>query len=130
MNLKEAAAHLTQAVGVKTLAEFRDEADREATGTVYETLRVKGGPRLVLLMCLTDPDQIAILERVFNFVDDGLGEDWTAMTLADVISRTVRGEGFSFEALRDEYGRRSAVVLCSFERASIENLNVLFGLPA
>jgi hypothetical protein len=129
MNIDQAARHLTAKWSGKTLAEFRDEAEREDTGTVYEAFRVETGPRLMLMMCLTDVDQIEMVERAFEFVDDGLQEDWNSLTLAEVFRRTVLGSGIAFESLRDEYGRRAALVICSTEPQSMQRLNLLFDLP-
>jgi hypothetical protein len=130
MNLDEIAAHLTKTWGNKTLGEFRDEAEREDNGTVYESVRVPDGPRVMLILCLTDVDQIAIVERAFEFQDDGASEDWNEVKLGEVLRRTVLGMGVSFEALRDEYGRRAAMVICATEPSSIQKLNMLFNLPA
>ena len=129
MNIEEISAHLAQKWGNKTLADFRDEAAREATGTVYEALREDKGRRLMLIVCLTHSDQIATLERAFEFVDDNGSEDWNTLTLAEVFKRTVFGTGFTFECLRDNSGKRSSVLICSTEPVSIERLDFLFDLP-
>jgi len=111
MDFEETVAHITAAWGNKTLAEFRDEAGREDNGTVYESIRVPGGHRLMLIICLTDVDQIGLVERAFEFVDDGATEDWNTMTLGEVLKRTVLGAGISFEALRDAHARRAAMII-------------------
>jgi hypothetical protein len=47
----------------KTLAQFRDEALLEDNGTVFESMRAADGPRVVLIICVTNPEQIEIVER-------------------------------------------------------------------
>ena len=128
-NIEEIAAFLATTWGGKTLSEFRAEAKREANGTVYESIRIPGGQRLALIMCITAPDQIALVERAFEFVDDGILEDWNTFTLGEVFKRTVVGVGFSFESLRDELDRRSALMICSTEPRSMEIMGTLFDLP-
>ena len=64
----------------------------------------------MLIVCMTDLDQIALAERALEFVDDGILEDWNTFTLGEVFKRTVLGVGFSFESLRDEYDRRSTLI--------------------
>lgn len=129
MTIAEIAAHLANTWGDKTLAEFRDEADREANGTVFESIRIAGGPRLVLIVCITDMDQIALVDGALGLVGDGMCEDWSTLTLGDLFKRTSLGAGFSFEALRDEFGRRSALILSSTEPRSMQSMGALFELP-
>ena len=126
MDIEEVAQQIRDEWNNKTLAEFRIEAERESTGMVYESFRLDAGQRLVLMLCLTDIDQIQTLERGFELRDDGTQEDWNTLTLGEVFRRTVLGSGMAFQSLRDEYGRRAALVICVAEPRSIERLSVLF----
>ncbi len=45
------------------------------TGTVYKSIRLENGPRMFLLVCVTHVDQIAPLEREFEFGSETL--PWT-----------------------------------------------------
>jgi hypothetical protein len=128
MDIEEAAQQIRDNWNNKTLAEFRIEAERESTGVVYESFRLDAGQRLVLMLCLTDIDQIQSLERSFELRDDGTQEDWNTLTLGEVFRRTVLGSGIAFESLHDEYGRRAALVICAAEPQSIERLYVLCNL--
>jgi hypothetical protein len=128
MDIEEAAQQIRDNWNNKTLAEFRIEAERENTGMVYESFRLDAGQRLVLMLCLTDIDQIQALEGGFELSDDGTQEDWNTLTLGEVFRRTVLGSGIAFESLRDEYGRRAALVICAAEPQSIERLYVLCSL--
>ena len=128
MDIEEAAQQIRDKWNNKTLAEFRIEAERESTGMVYESFCLDAGQRLVLMLCLTDIDQIQTLERGFELRDDGTQEDWNTLTLGEVFRRTVLGSGIAFESSRDEYGRRAALVICAAEPQSIERLYVLCNL--
>ena len=105
------------------------DAEREATGIAFESIRIKDGKRSIIVMCVTGIDQITRLEKAFDLVDDNIIEDWNTLTLGDVAARAARGSGFCFEALRDESGRRSALVLIAAEPRSINILESAFSLP-
>jgi hypothetical protein len=128
MDIEEAAQQIRDKWNNKTLAQLKIEAERENTGTANESLHLDAGQRLVLMMCLTDIDQIQTLERGFELRDDGTQEDWNTLTLGEVFRRTVLGSGIAFESLRDEYGRRSALVICAADPEFIERLYLSFNL--
>jgi hypothetical protein len=128
-NLEQFASHLAKTWGAKTLEELRVEAEREDSGISFESIRANGEQRLVVVLCATDLDKIAKLEKVFDLVDSGADENWNILTLADATVRTVRRGGLSFEALRDEFGRRSAVVLIAAEPTSMRVIETVFDLP-
>jgi hypothetical protein len=62
-------------------------------------------------------------------VDDGIVEDWNTLTLGTLAVRAIRGGGFCFDALQDENGRRSALVLIAAEPCSIQILESAFNFP-
>jgi hypothetical protein len=128
MDIEEAAQQIRDTWNNKTLVDLRSEAERESTGMVYESFRLDAGQRIVLMLCLTDVDQIQTLQRGFDLRDDGTQEDWNTLTLGEVFRRTVLGSGIAFESLHDEYGRRTALVICAAEPQSIERLYVLCNL--
>jgi hypothetical protein len=128
MDIEEAAQQIRDTWNNKTLVDLRTEAERESTGMVYESFRLDAGQRIVLMLCLTDVDQIQTLQRGFDLRDDGTQEDWNTLTLGEVFRRTVLGSGIAFESLRDEYGRRAALVICAAEPQLIERLDVLLNL--
>jgi len=130
MTIDEIPNELIEQWGGKTLDAFRREAERELIGTVYESIRLDRGPRAIVLMCVTNTDQIASLEKAFTFVEGRKKyEDWNTLTLLEVFRRTVLGRGFAYESLRDIAGKRSAIVLCSTEPRSMEILTFLFNFP-
>jgi hypothetical protein len=129
-NIDQFAVMLMNTWAKKSLEELRVEAEREATGISFESVRADKGQRFMLVLCATDIDQIALLERRFNFVDDGISEDWNAVTLADLAMRLFRnGGGLRFESRRDEYGRRTALALVAIDPDSIRQVESIFTLP-
>jgi hypothetical protein len=128
-NLEEIAALLVKTWGTKTLEDFRVEAEHETNGTLFESLRADGGQRLIVVVCLTDPGQIKLIEDAVELVDNPNPEDWNALTLSTVAYRTAFGAGFGFESRRDDYGRRSALVLIAAEPRSMHIMETIFSLP-
>lgn len=129
-HLIEFASQLAKNWGTKTLEDLRIEAEREATGIAFESIRADGGQRFVVILCATDIDQIARLERAFNFVDDPDSEDWSTVSLATLAVRMMRnGGGLRFESLRDEYSRRSALALIAADPDSIRMIEAVFEMP-
>ena len=128
MNFDETVAHLLVTWGKKTLCDFREEAEREFNGTVFDGLRMPDGTRPMLAMCLTGDHQISLLERVMDLSDSFTREDWTLMTLADLLSAAASGAGVCVKSIRGDNGRPSAVVLMAADPRSISILEKLFGL--
>jgi hypothetical protein len=129
-NIEQMATLLLNTWGKKSLEELRLEAEREVSGIAFEAIRAGGGQRFMLVLCATDIDQIALLERAFNFIDDGVAEDWNTLTLAHLALRLMRnGGGLKFESIRDEYGRRTALVLIAGEPDSIRIIEGIFNMP-
>ncbi|HEV2207917.1 MAG TPA: hypothetical protein VG167_04030 [Verrucomicrobiae bacterium] len=114
----------------KPLEELRLQAEHEKSGIALDALRLGTGQRLIIVLCATDIDQIARLEKVLEFVDDGASEDWTTFTVAHMAMRLMRnGGGLRFESLKDEYGRRSALALVAADPASVRAIETLFQMP-
>ena len=115
--------------GAATLADLRSNAVNAPSGTAFTAVRVAGGPRSVLVVCITDIDQIARVERAVELVDDAKCEDWNTFTLRDFVFPCLAGSGLVFEALRDEYGRRSALALGAGDPHSITIVERLADIP-
>lgn len=127
-DLDKFAALLNEKWGEKTLEEFRIEAESGATGIAFTALSAPPVKRAILIVCVADIDQVARLERVFDFVENPEVVDWNTLTLVGLAARTARGPGFGHESLRDEFNRRIAVVLTSTEPRSMAMLQSLFGI--
>ena len=129
-NIDQLAQMLLNTWARTSLGELRVKAEREATGIAFESVRADRGQRFMLVLCATDIDQIALLERAFNFVDDGVTEDWNTVTLAHLAMRLMRnGGGLRFESLKDEFGRRSALALIAADPNSIRIIEGIFKMP-
>jgi hypothetical protein len=128
-NFEEIVHQLTKRWGGTTMAEFRDEAVLEDNGTLYDSVRVQDGPRIILMICVTNPEQIAIVEKAFKLDEEMPVKDWTAHTLVEWIFHTVQGVGLSYEDLHDAYGKRTAVLLCATRPESVRVLETFFKMP-
>jgi hypothetical protein len=114
---------------LKTLAQLRDEAVLEDNGTVFESLRVADGPRLVLIICVTNAEQIEIVERAVDLAQDKPPADWEKSTLQEMAMTTAKVGGLCYEDLHDPYGKRVAVALCATQPDAMKILETLFELP-
>lgn len=127
--LKKLTAQVMASWGKKTLADFRRESEQHPEGGVFESIREPGGRIALIILCVTDPNQIAQLEKDFSFVDDGNVEDWNTLTLLDLMMRPPMDRP-AFECLRDAQGRRSALVLIAKDPRSITIVESFFGLKS
>jgi hypothetical protein len=116
--------------GRKTLAQLRDEAVLEENGTLFESIRIDNGPRLMLLICVTNAEQIEIIERAFALSDSKPPSDWETSTMQEMAVTTMKTDGLSYQDLRDAYGKRTAVSLCATHPDAMKILQTLFELPA
>ena len=129
--IEQMATMLLNTWAKKPLEELRIDAEREASGIAFESFRADGGQRFMIVLVATDVEQIALLEKAFELVDDGIVEDWNEITLADLAFRVMRKRGgLRFESLRDEYGRRSALALIAAEPGSVRLIETFFKMPA
>lgn len=129
-NLDEIVSLITNRWGSRTLQQLREEALIDPNRSVFEAIRAESGQRVAVMVCLTARGHILQVEQGFDLVDDGNAEDWNTLTLVEVFARTVRAGGFCFEAVRDEEGRRVALVLSATEPRSISKLELMGNLPS
>jgi hypothetical protein len=125
----QVAKYLLENWGTKTLEALRMEAKAEQTGVMYDAIRIAGGRRLMIVICVTTKDQIATLRGLFDFADSGAPADWTKLTLLETVMRAQAGPGYAHESLRDETGDVSAIVLISAEPRSMAMIERVFGIP-
>ncbi len=129
MDYEQTVAFLTKQWGTKTLNSFREEAKLEKIGTAFESLRGEGGQRLMVVMCLTAADQIAIIEKVMDLSEEAPPADWNSLTLAEMAIRTSKSQGLSYEDLFDASGKRISITLCATAPESMGILQRLFSFP-
>jgi len=128
-SLDQATALLMEQWGTKTLEALRRQAKTEATGVAFDAIRVAGGKRLMVVICVTKKDQIAALQKVFDFAGGGAPEDWTKLTLLEIAIRAGAGPGFAFESLKDDAGEFSDIILISTEPRSMAMIERVFTMP-
>ena len=128
--MKQLASTLYHAWGKTQLEDLRIQADRETSGIAFESTRADDGKRLMIVLGATDIDQIALLEKNFDFVDDGITKDWNALSLARLAMHLMQnGGGSRFMTRRDEYQRRNALALIAIDPAPIRIIETVFKLP-
>jgi hypothetical protein len=128
--LEQLASMLWNTWWKTSLEELRIQVEREDSGIAFESVRADGGRRFMIVLCATEIDQIALLEKSFDFIDHGVTEDWNKLTLAHLAIRLIQnGGGLRFESRKDEYGRRNALALVAIEPASIRILETIFEMP-
>lgn len=115
--------------GSKSLESLRRQAKSEATGIAFDALRVAGGKRLMLVICVTKKDAIKLLEKAFDFADNGPAEDWTTLTLLEIAMRAVAGPGFAYEGIKDQTGGFSDIILISTEPRTMGVIEQIFTMP-
>jgi len=128
-SLEQATTLLMDQWGTKTLEALRQQAKAEPTGVMFDAIRVAGGKRVMLVICATKRDQIAVLQKAFDFADDGPPQDWTKLTLLEIAMRAAAGPGLGFESLRNDAGELSEVILISTEPRSMTMIERVFTMP-
>jgi hypothetical protein len=128
--MKQLASTLSNTWGKTSLEEHRIQADRDENGIAFEAIRADDGNRLMIVLCATDIDQIALLEKNFDFVDDRVARKWNALSLVHLAMHLMQnGGGLRFMSRRDEYGRRNALALVAIDPAPIHIVETVFKLP-
>ncbi len=122
-SLAKAAAHWCH----KTLAQLRDEARAEKTGIAFDALRVAGGPRLMLVACITG-DQAPRLLRHITLVEELPRADWATLSLFDFAVRARSTGKLAFEIERDDSSMVSALAISAADPCSVSTLVEMLGL--
>ncbi|HEV2328075.1 MAG TPA: hypothetical protein VGY56_04715 [Verrucomicrobiae bacterium] len=91
--MKQLASTLYNTWGKTSLEELRIQADRNNSGVAFESVRADDGNRLMIALCATDIDQIALLEKNFDFVEDGVKKDWNALSLVQLALQLMQNGG-------------------------------------
>ncbi len=126
--IDQAAEILMTQWNAKPLEGLRKQARAEATGIAYDAIREPGGPRLMMAMCITGQENIALIQKVFQFDNSSPDEDWTKLSLTDVTVRAMRGNGFAFEGLTDGNGAFTDILLVSTEPKSMRLIEKIYTL--
>lgn len=116
-NLEQAAKLIMNECGCKSISAFRKEALQELSGTAYISFGQE--KRLILMLCITSPDQLHFADNLLNIVPDSETIDWDSTTMAEIIIRTAMGKGFCYEEHRNKNGVRTSLLLCATSPESI-----------
>jgi hypothetical protein len=128
-NLAHFIDKLSKEWTTKTLDDLRSEAVLEDTGLAFDAVREANGKRLFMVMCVTGEKNIAYVSERLNLIEDGLVEDWSTLTLAEVLMRTSRAGGLCFELFQGDSGTILAVTLIAADPDSVRTLSGLFDMP-
>ena len=114
----------------KTLEDFRQDALRETNGIVFESIRSDNGPRCILLVCVTAQEKLPVFERGLHLSEeDETTLDWTSTTLGDVLLKMGSNAGLRYEDLKDQKGKRIALILFAMEPQSVSLVEKMFNFP-
>jgi hypothetical protein len=129
MEHHQIAESMLQRWSTKKLADLHAEALREANGTAFDAIKANG-TRAIVFICVTDQRQIEQLEHAIKFSEDTPPCDWQSKKLMDLFLATDSRGGLSYEDLRGNDGKRTAVTLCATRPNRIQLLEVIFAFPA
>ena len=128
--LDQATDLFTKKWGAKTLDDFRQDALREANGIVFESMRAENGPRIILVVCVTAQEKLPIFERGLHLREEDVTTlDWTSTTLGDVLLKMGPDAGLRYEDLKDQMGRRIALILFAMDPQSVALVEKMFTFP-
>ncbi len=115
--------------GNKTLEDLRQDALREQNGIVFESIRAENGPRIILLVCVSDPDKLPVFERGLHLPKTRSPVDWTTTSIGSTFCKIGPSAGLRYEDLRDETGTLTALTLFASDPESVNTLEKLFQFP-
>jgi hypothetical protein len=115
--------------GNVTLSELYADARLEDHGIMYESL--KGDDRrFLLVVCVTDPDMLDLIERKIELSEDMPRTDWDKTTVLEMFHQTMNNQdGWSYQDLKNESEARVAIVFCAITPEKIRLLELMFDLP-
>lgn len=125
--MQNIVAELIARWGTRTLAQIKADSQLQPDGGVFDSIRVPGGQRLLIIACVTQPDQITRCEQTLALAGDGPAVDWSKATLLDIVMQA-GGTGPRFVSERSADGKRSALILVAQDPLSITRLEALLNL--
>jgi hypothetical protein len=112
----------------RTLSDLYRQAKEEINGTAFSCLRING-KRAVVVVCITEPDQIAFFERRFDLLTDTGLDDWASLTLRDVALRALGANTLLILPRKMAPRALSALGLIAADPSSIAALETLIDFP-
>jgi len=130
MSTDQMVDHLTKEWNEVTLAAFHKEAQQQPSRIALKSLRLPGGPRLVLMICIATPEHVEAFRKILGFdFSVHTHSDWAATPISILFRDTVQAGGLQYEILRDHLEMPSALVLSAADPVSIKKLSGMFDLP-
>jgi hypothetical protein len=126
MEFEQAMAFVKERWATRTLSDLKAEASKEANGTAFESFRTGDGLRRMLVMCITNQEQISMVEKIFDFDDTVPPSDWNSSTLLEFVARSQSQGGLGYEDIRDPAGNRTAIALCAGTPERLKSWKVFF----
>jgi hypothetical protein len=126
-DIEEIAEELDRAWGGKSLAWLREQALREFNGTSLSSLRWPGGPRRILIICLTGEHEVAKLGSL-QPQTARLFADWSSVSLFEATVAAITAGGFAYTFEGSSLATASAVVLIAAGPGPIATLEKIFRL--
>lgn len=112
----------------ESLDDMRSSAYQQESGMYYRSFRTQGGPRVVIVACLTDLTDIASVTEDLPDLGQKSRRDWAAISVADLVRQSWEEQATVYEPMFDEYGRLSALILAGSTPDGVESIEVLLGL--
>jgi len=125
--IEEIAEQLDRAWGGKTLEWLREQATREFNGTSLSSLRWSGGPRRILVICLTGQHEIAKISSLQPQTARSFA-DWSSVSLFEATVVAISAGGFAYTFKGSSLATANAVVLIAAAPSSVAMLERVFQL--
>ena len=122
------ATELDALLGGQTLATLREEASKELNGTSYKTLRVAGGPRRFILMCLTGQHEQSKCSKLSPNTRISFG-DWSTVSIFEAVCRATEAGDFAYAFDSDSSRVPPALLFIAASPHHVNALERIFTLP-
>jgi hypothetical protein len=128
MSIEEIGKLLAETWAATSLDRFQEMAAEETNGTRFDAVRVDGGRRVMLCVCVTGFDQLRVLGSALRVLPPPELLDWATVPVASLAVRAARESRIVIAQKSDSDSRLIAVVLMAADPVSIRRLESAFGL--
>ncbi|MEJ6643515.1 MAG: hypothetical protein QNL33_09670, partial [Akkermansiaceae bacterium] len=97
MSLEAIVEHL----GNKTVSLLYAEASAEETGIAFDAVKAPNGKRAYMVLCVTEPNAIRGIEKVFDFGNDSPPAPWDQLLVSEFLMRCGPTEGLAYEDIQN-----------------------------
>ena len=129
MTTEEAARHIQNQWGEKTLATLRADARKEFNGTSFDSLRESGHSRFALFVCVTGEHELAKLQSHLDPTCEITIADWSQVSYVEAFRMAHLAGGLAYAVEGETNNLTSgAVALISAQPRFSTKLEKLLGL--